>query len=93
MDTRQPNAAEAAAAGQSSDVSETDQPSTTTISTVAVQAGKAKIVLAILKVCLSYEHSIVHSIKQPINASINQSESFIKYVTLKWEGLGMCDSL
>lgn len=32
------------------DGAEGDQQSTTTISTVAVQAGKAKIVLAILKV-------------------------------------------
>ena len=47
MDTRT-SATEAAAA--MSGVSETDQPSTTTITTVAVQAGKAKIVLAILKV-------------------------------------------
>jgi len=34
------------------EVSEVEQQSTTTISTVAVQAGKAKIVLAILKVSL-----------------------------------------
>ena len=38
-----------------SDVSDTaEHPSTTTISTVAVQAGKAKIVLAILRVSLFF---------------------------------------
>ncbi len=42
-----------------SDVSE--PPSTTTISTVAVQAGKAKIVLAILRV--SGRHFYVHAFK------------------------------
>ena len=43
-------------AGASEFSDATDHPSTTTISTIAVQAGKAKIVLAILRVSL---HTLV----------------------------------
>ena len=58
MDRQVPGGAGAGApsAGASQLSDATDHPSTTTISTIAIQAGKAKIVLVILRVSVPSTH-------------------------------------